>query len=105
MESIFENLENLNVSEECFQDILNIVEEIINEISDYKAQGPWRKKEAKTRELRDKAIMGGEEERNKHEDALNDELKHKAKYDSWAQGKEKRLKKYKEQKAKEEQGK
>ena len=30
---IFENLENLNVSEECFEDILNIVEEYINEVS------------------------------------------------------------------------
>lgn len=29
--SIFESLENLQVSEECFNDILNIVEEIINE--------------------------------------------------------------------------
>lgn len=28
---IFENLENLNVSEECFDDIMDIVEEIINE--------------------------------------------------------------------------
>lgn len=32
--NIFENLENLQVSEECFNDILNIVEEIINEVSD-----------------------------------------------------------------------
>lgn len=31
MESIFENLENLTVSEECFNDIMDIVEEIINE--------------------------------------------------------------------------
>lgn len=29
--SIFENLENLQVSEECFRDIMGIVEEIINE--------------------------------------------------------------------------
>ena len=28
---IFENLENLNVSEECFNDIMNMVEEIIEE--------------------------------------------------------------------------
>lgn len=33
MESIFENLENLNVSEECFNEIIDIVEEIINEVS------------------------------------------------------------------------
>lgn len=32
MESIFESLENLNVSEECFNDILGIVEEYINEL-------------------------------------------------------------------------
>ena len=31
MESIFESLENLNVSEECFNSILSIVEEIISE--------------------------------------------------------------------------
>ena len=33
MESIFESLENLNVSEECFDEIIGIVEEIINEVS------------------------------------------------------------------------
>lgn len=31
MESIFENLENLNVSEECFNDIMGIVEDILGE--------------------------------------------------------------------------
>jgi hypothetical protein len=31
--SIFEELESLNVSEECFNDIMGIVEEIINEVS------------------------------------------------------------------------
>lgn len=31
---IFESLENLNVSEECFEDIMGLVEEIINEVSD-----------------------------------------------------------------------
>lgn len=30
---IFEQLENLNVSEECFDDIMDIVEEYINEVS------------------------------------------------------------------------
>ena len=33
MENIFENLENLPISEECFNDIMNMVEEIINEVS------------------------------------------------------------------------
>ena len=32
MKSIFENLENLNVSESCFHSILDIVEEYINEL-------------------------------------------------------------------------
>lgn len=32
--SIFENLENLNVSEKCFNDIMGIVEEVINELRD-----------------------------------------------------------------------
>ena len=31
MTSIFESLENLNVSEECFDDIMGIVEELLNE--------------------------------------------------------------------------
>ena len=31
--SIFESLENLNVSEECFEDIVSIVEEYIHEVS------------------------------------------------------------------------
>ena len=31
MESIFESLENLNVSEECFNEIMGIVEELLNE--------------------------------------------------------------------------
>ena len=36
MESIFESLENLNVSEECFKDIISIVEAILDE-SNYSA--------------------------------------------------------------------
>ena len=31
--SILESLENLNVSEECFNDIISIVEEMINELN------------------------------------------------------------------------
>ena len=30
---IFESLENLNVSEECFEEIMGLVEEVINEVS------------------------------------------------------------------------
>ena len=32
--NIFENLENLQVSEECFNDIMGLVEEYISEVSD-----------------------------------------------------------------------
>ena len=32
--NIFESLENLNVSEECFDEIIVLAEEIINEVSD-----------------------------------------------------------------------
>ena len=32
MESIFESLENLPVSEGCFEDIIGLVEEYINEL-------------------------------------------------------------------------
>lgn len=32
--NIYESLENLQVSEECFNDIMGIVEDIINEVSD-----------------------------------------------------------------------
>ena len=32
--NIFESLESLNVSEECLDDIMELVEEIINEVSD-----------------------------------------------------------------------
>ena len=99
---IFESLENLPVSESCFDDIIGLVEEYINEISDYTAQAPWMKKKAISDKLREKANYGSEEERNKYEDALLDELKHKAKYDSWLKGKADRMKKYEERKAKED---
>ena len=41
--NIFESLENLNVSEECFNDIVGIVEEIINERNkeNRKARRKW----------------------------------------------------------------
>ena len=98
--NIFESLENLNVSEECFNSIMDIVEEIINEISDDLAQQPWRRKEEISKKRRKKAISGTEKERIDYEDAFNDELKHKAKYDSWFKGKAERMKKYREKKEK-----
>ena len=46
--NIFEELENLNVSEECFNDIMDIVEEIINEVSVNK----WRESAKNSTPLR-----------------------------------------------------
>lgn len=43
---IFESLENLNVSEGCFEDIINIVEDILNE----REQDPKKVKEFERRE-------------------------------------------------------
>ena len=36
---IFESLENLPISEECFEEIMGLVEEVINEVSAEKIQG------------------------------------------------------------------
>ena len=41
---IFESLENLNVSEECFQSILSIIEEYINETSKDTILNLWGKR-------------------------------------------------------------
>ena len=40
---IFESLENLQVSEACFDDIMGIVEEVINEVSDKTVEGALKK--------------------------------------------------------------
>ena len=42
--SIFEDLENLNVSEECFDDIMGIVEEIISEFDENKKVATVKKR-------------------------------------------------------------
>ncbi len=49
--NIFESLENLNVSEECFDDIIGIVEEYINEVSDSTVASMYKKR----REIEKKA--------------------------------------------------
>ena len=40
---IFESLENLNISEECFDEIIDMVEEYINEVSDKTVEGALEK--------------------------------------------------------------
>ena len=42
--NIFESLENLNVSEECFDDVLRIVEEYISEIYDSTVASMYKKR-------------------------------------------------------------
>lgn len=48
---ILESLENLNVSEECFDDIMGIVEEVINEIDNSTVASMYKKR----REIEKKA--------------------------------------------------
>ena len=45
MESIFESLENLNVSEECFNDIMSIVEDIMHQIEKVHGCPSWKEGE------------------------------------------------------------
>lgn len=52
--NIFESLENLNVSEECFSDIMRIVEEIINEVSQETADRVSLQRYIDKREAKDK---------------------------------------------------
>jgi len=42
--NIFESLEELNISEECFEDIINIVEEYINELKDKTVMSAFNKR-------------------------------------------------------------
>ena len=65
--NIFESLENLNVSEECFQSILSIAEEIINEVSD-------KKYREKIEELRDGIKRAEEFKKNTKDDIIKDKL-------------------------------
>ena len=51
--SIFESLESLNVSEECFDDIMGIVEEIIDEV----LVGPHKEKGATGEEVNVKRAL------------------------------------------------
>lgn len=57
--SIFENLENLNVSEECFDDIMSIVEDIFNTITSVHGKPEYDKETGaplnRAAELTDKA--------------------------------------------------
>lgn len=71
--NIFESLENLNVSEECFNDIMSIVEEIINEVS------VKRWKEAAINSLADRGFEEGK--MDAAIDAINKKKRHSYKDD------------------------
>ncbi len=78
---IFESLENLNVSEECFDDILSIVEEYINEVSvnmwtkKAKSSYPKRQEEVESKEKEYLKSLGfstnNREEKNAAWDKMN----------------------------------
>ena len=80
--SIFESLENLPVSEECFDYILGIVEEIINEVSDrtYRIRrnkagdiGSAQEEAAKTAEGEDKEWTKDQAAKRSHQAAVLDD--------------------------------
>ena len=76
---IFESLENLNVSEECFDFIINMVEEIINELKDedaFKVNQQRQKNLRKAEELEDymKKYSLSKEKQYKAEDDKVDKL-------------------------------
>ena len=52
--NIFESLENLEVSEGCFKDIVSIIEEIINEVSKDDADAVSLQRYINRRDARDK---------------------------------------------------
>ena len=89
--SIFEDLENLNVSEECFNNIVDIIEEYINEL-ELSVIDRWYPKRAKNREETHKkaATIGYDDNTNVEEldkaakDAEEKEKKARKLLNSWA---------------------
>ena len=81
--SIFESLENINVSEGCFNDIVALVEEYINEVSKELADKVKSLKDEKYREAKEKYYKTrdskDEEEFEKQivKSAISDELRDK----------------------------
>ena len=76
---IFESLENLPVSEECFDEIMGIVEEIINEVSDRIGRnkagdiGSAQEEAAKTAEGEDKEWAKDQAAKRNHQAAVLDD--------------------------------
>ena len=70
MESIFESLENLNISEACFKDIVSIIEEIIDEVSKDDADAVSLQRYINRKEAKDKYNKTGD---SKDEKRLEDE--------------------------------
>ena len=90
--------ENLNVSEKCFNDIIELVEEVINEISDdlkRRAEGSAYEKSVKAREKEDSEkngyynIGGYKYSREAMEKAAEDRIKADARFDKLSKAIEK----------------
>ena len=71
--SILENLNNLNVSEACFRDIINIVEETINEVSDKFIRKALENAEDKIKDIQKLKQNGSTETDKAIEDAVDNE--------------------------------
>ena len=71
--SILKNLNNLNVSEACFRDIINIVEETINEVSDKFIRKALENAEDKIKDIQKLKQNGSTETDKAIEDAVDNE--------------------------------
>ena len=82
--NIFENLESLNVSETCFNDIMDIVEEIINEISKEVADEVSLQRYINRRDADDRYLKTGDSrDEKKLEDANFKKYKNSELRDKW----------------------
>jgi len=95
---IFESLENLNVSEKCFDEIMGIVEEYINEISKEAADAVSLQRYINRREADDQySKTGDSRDEKKLEDANFKKYKNSELRDKWdilkgiKRGKDKKL--------------
>ena len=72
MESIFESLENLQVSEACFDEVLTLIEEYINELNDgtYRRARDIAKAVADEQEKYKKNVKSAEDLKNVEDDII-----------------------------------
>ena len=81
---IFESLENLNVSENCYKDVLNIIEEIINEVSKEDADAVSLQRYINRKEAKDRYEKTGDSKDGKRlEDENTKSYKNTKLRDKW----------------------